>query len=268
MSSVRTSAPCSSAILGLVAVFDRKLEPFELRLRRRAPAEVLEPLPGGGLDAAFLLLDVRHRRRKRPGWPGPPDASKEHGGTALAPPVRPGSYTRSPWREPKSRRSRLTGVALARSTAIFALRDRRIDGSSGSSGRSSSGGISASRATINVFTVAFQVPNLIRSLVADQALSSAFVPVFSELLERGDRVRAWRVASSVFYLLFLGLGGADRALRPARAVDHASLRLRGRAGGPPRRPVVPPLPDGDPARALRRDRRDPEQLRALHRARR
>ncbi len=33
------------------------------------------------------------------------------------------------------------------------------------------------------------------------------MPVFSELLERGDRVRAWRVASSVFYLLFLGLGG-------------------------------------------------------------
>jgi putative peptidoglycan lipid II flippase len=58
---------------------------------------------------------------------------------------------------------------------------------------------------INVFTVAFQVPNLIRSLVADQALTSAFVPVFSELLARGDRARAWRVASTVFYLLFLGL---------------------------------------------------------------
>lgn len=58
---------------------------------------------------------------------------------------------------------------------------------------------------INVFTVAFQVPNLIRSLVADQALSSAFVPVFSELLAKGDRVRAWRLASTVFYLLFLGL---------------------------------------------------------------
>ena len=60
---------------------------------------------------------------------------------------------------------------------------------------------------INLFTVAFQVPNLVRSLVADQALSSAFVPVFSELLQRGDRVRAWRVASSLFYLLFLGLSG-------------------------------------------------------------
>jgi putative peptidoglycan lipid II flippase len=43
---------------------------------------------------------------------------------------------------------------------------------------------------INAFTVAFQVPNLIRALVADVALSSAFVPVFSELLESGDRRRA------------------------------------------------------------------------------
>jgi putative peptidoglycan lipid II flippase len=59
---------------------------------------------------------------------------------------------------------------------------------------------------INAFTVAFQVPNLIRSLVADAALSSAFVPVFSELLEKGDRKRAWRVASSLFWLMLLGLG--------------------------------------------------------------
>jgi len=60
---------------------------------------------------------------------------------------------------------------------------------------------------INVFTVAFLVPNLVRSLVADQALSSAFVPVFSELLAHGERQRAWRVASSCFYILLLGLGG-------------------------------------------------------------
>jgi putative peptidoglycan lipid II flippase len=59
---------------------------------------------------------------------------------------------------------------------------------------------------INAFTVAFQVPNLVRSLVADAALSSAFVPVFSELLERGERKRAWRVASSLFWLMLLGLG--------------------------------------------------------------
>jgi putative peptidoglycan lipid II flippase len=60
-------------------------------------------------------------------------------------------------------------------------------------------------AGINAFTAAFQIPNLVRALVADAALSSAFVPVFSELLEKGDRARAWRVASSLFWLLLLGL---------------------------------------------------------------
>ena len=58
---------------------------------------------------------------------------------------------------------------------------------------------------INAFTVAFQIPNLIRALVADAALSSAFVPVFSELLEKGERKRAWRVASTLFWLMLLGL---------------------------------------------------------------
>src|SRR5579885_3175055 len=58
---------------------------------------------------------------------------------------------------------------------------------------------------INAFTVAFQVPNLVRALLADAALSSAFVPVFSELLEKGERKRAWRVASTLFWLMLLGL---------------------------------------------------------------
>jgi putative peptidoglycan lipid II flippase len=58
---------------------------------------------------------------------------------------------------------------------------------------------------INAFTVAFQIPNLMRALVADAALSSSFVPVFSDLLEKGERRRAWRVASSLFWLMLLGL---------------------------------------------------------------
>jgi len=103
------------------------------------------------------------------------------------------------------------GRRLARSTAIFALATglSRILGLVreivaayyfGAAGK------------INAFTVAFQVPNLFRSLVADAALSSAFVPVFSELLEKGDRKRAWRVASTLFWLMLLGLGGLTALL--------------------------------------------------------
>jgi putative peptidoglycan lipid II flippase len=62
---------------------------------------------------------------------------------------------------------------------------------------------------VNAFNIAFLVPNTIRALVADAALSSAFVPVFSDLLEKGERKRAWRVASSMFWLVLLGLGGVS-----------------------------------------------------------
>ena len=59
---------------------------------------------------------------------------------------------------------------------------------------------------VNAFEIAFLVPNTVRALVADTAISSAFVPVFSDLLERGERRRAWRVASTLLWLTMLGLG--------------------------------------------------------------
>ena len=60
-------------------------------------------------------------------------------------------------------------------------------------------------AAMSAFTIAFQVPNLVRALFADSALQGAFVPVFSELLEKGQRKEAWRVASSLFFLITLVL---------------------------------------------------------------
>src|ERR687886_612942 len=65
---------------------------------------------------------------------------------------------------------------------------------------------------INAFTVAFQLPNLVRALVADLALSAAFIPVFGELLEKGERERAWRVASTLIWLILLGLGAVTALL--------------------------------------------------------
>ena len=61
-------------------------------------------------------------------------------------------------------------------------------------------------AAMSAFTIAFQVPNLVRALFADSALQAAFVPVFSELLEKGERKEAFRVASSLFFLICLILG--------------------------------------------------------------
>jgi putative peptidoglycan lipid II flippase len=59
---------------------------------------------------------------------------------------------------------------------------------------------------MSAFTIAFQVPNLMRALFADSALQGAFVPVFTELLEKGERREAFRVASSLFLLISLVLG--------------------------------------------------------------
>ena len=39
----------------------------------------------------------------------------------------------------------------------------------------------ATSGAFSAFTIAFQIPNLLRQLVADYAVSAAFVPVFTEL---------------------------------------------------------------------------------------
>jgi putative peptidoglycan lipid II flippase len=57
----------------------------------------------------------------------------------------------------------------------------------------------------SAFTLAFQIPNLIRALVADAALSSAFVPVFSDLLEHKKRREAYLLASALAGLLLVAL---------------------------------------------------------------
>ncbi|TMK68387.1 MAG: murein biosynthesis integral membrane protein MurJ [Actinobacteria bacterium] len=59
---------------------------------------------------------------------------------------------------------------------------------------------------MSAFTIAFQVPNLIRALFADAALQGAFVPVFTELLEKNRKREAFKVASGLVSLIFLILG--------------------------------------------------------------
>ncbi|HET7567567.1 MAG TPA: murein biosynthesis integral membrane protein MurJ [Gaiellaceae bacterium] len=95
--------------------------------------------------------------------------------------------------------------SLARSGIVFSLATAlsRVLGLARESAQSALFGI---HGPINAFEIAFLVPNTVRALVADAALSSAFVPVFSDLLEKGERKRAWRVASSLFWLMLLGLG--------------------------------------------------------------
>ncbi len=59
----------------------------------------------------------------------------------------------------------------------------------------------------DAFTVAFRIPNLLRDLFAEGALSAAFVPTITRTLAREGREAAWRLASAVFSGILLVAGG-------------------------------------------------------------
>ena len=61
-------------------------------------------------------------------------------------------------------------------------------------------------AAMDAFTVAFRIPNLLRDLFAEGALSTAFVTVFSKTIARRDDAAAWRLANKVATLTVIVLG--------------------------------------------------------------
>jgi putative peptidoglycan lipid II flippase len=58
----------------------------------------------------------------------------------------------------------------------------------------------------SAYTIASLVPNLVANLFAQSALSAAFVPVFTDLLQKGRRKEAVGLASTLFWILLIGLG--------------------------------------------------------------
>ena len=48
---------------------------------------------------------------------------------------------------------------------------------------------------MDAFNVAFRIPNLVRDLFAEGAMSAAFVPTFTRELTRGGTEAAWRFIS-------------------------------------------------------------------------
>jgi putative peptidoglycan lipid II flippase len=94
---------------------------------------------------------------------------------------------------------------IALSTAIFALATglSRIAGL----GREVvQAGFFATSAAASAFTVASQVPNLFSNLFSQAALSAAFVPVFTELMQEGRKREAFKLASELFWLILVVLG--------------------------------------------------------------
>jgi putative peptidoglycan lipid II flippase len=94
---------------------------------------------------------------------------------------------------------------IALSTAIFALATAlsRIAGLGREVVQASFFGTTIAA---SAFTVASQIPNLFSNLFSQAALSAAFVPVFTELMQDGRKKEAFRLASALFWLILLVLG--------------------------------------------------------------
>jgi putative peptidoglycan lipid II flippase len=60
---------------------------------------------------------------------------------------------------------------------------------------------------MDAFTAAFRIPNLLRDLFAEGALSTAFVTTFSKTIARGGNAAAWRLANKVATLTMIVLSG-------------------------------------------------------------
>ncbi len=97
------------------------------------------------------------------------------------------------------------GERVARNTAVFSILTAfsRVAGLGREVVAASYFGTSG---PASAFTIAFLVPNLIANLFAQAALSAAFVPVFTDLLQQGRRREALRLASTLFWIMLLALG--------------------------------------------------------------
>lgn len=94
---------------------------------------------------------------------------------------------------------------VARSTAIFAFWTG-ISRILGLAREILAAALYGTQGPINAFVIAFQVPNLLRSLVADSALSAAFVPVYTQLQEEGRGRDAQRLVGALIGTITLVLG--------------------------------------------------------------
>ena len=93
-----------------------------------------------------------------------------------------------------ARHAGLTGAATLVSRVLGLVRDQVIAALFGAGDE------------MDAFVVAFRIPNLVRDLFAEGAMSAAFVPTFTAHLTRRGRADAWRLANSVLTMLTIVTG--------------------------------------------------------------
>jgi putative peptidoglycan lipid II flippase len=88
----------------------------------------------------------------------------------------------------------LTGVATLTSRVLGLVRDQVLAASFGAGN------------DMDAFVVAFRIPNLVRDLFAEGAMSAAFVPTFTQELTRRGTRDAWRLGNNVLNALLVTTG--------------------------------------------------------------
>jgi len=88
----------------------------------------------------------------------------------------------------------LTGVATLTSRVLGLVRDQVLAASFGAGN------------DMDAFVVAFRIPNLVRDLFAEGAMSAAFVPTFTQELTRRGTRDAWRLGNNVLNALLVVTG--------------------------------------------------------------
>jgi putative peptidoglycan lipid II flippase len=103
----------------------------------------------------------------------------------------------SPQRAPGGRVARyagVTGVATLMSRILGLARDQVLAAFFGAGN------------DMDAFVVAFRIPNLVRDLFAEGAMSAAFVPTFTRELTRRGKRDAWRLGNNVLNALLIATG--------------------------------------------------------------
>jgi putative peptidoglycan lipid II flippase len=114
------------------------------------------------------------------------------GAAARAPETRAASDRRGTW---LARSAGVVSLATMTSRVLGLVRDLALAHVFGASH------------AMDAYTVAFRIPNLLRDLFAEGAMSSAFVPTFTRVLTLEGRQAAWRLGNLVVTALLLVTGG-------------------------------------------------------------
>ena len=93
-----------------------------------------------------------------------------------------------------ARSAGVTGVATLASRVLGLVRDQVLASLFGAGN------------DMDAFIVAFRIPNLVRDLFAEGAMSAAFVPTFTRHLTLSGKASAWRLGNNVLNALLLGTG--------------------------------------------------------------